>query len=190
LTIPPPDAPIDVPSADEILDPTGDLLDDADQPAFAPGYVDLVEFEARVDAATLFIELIPVGSPPSADPEVEQIDYSVFVDTDGDGDADFQLRASNDLETVEPYAGVVTNLATGATSSPADFPGVFSWEGTIRFEVARSALGTARRYGLAATSVRRFYPGGVGDPEVEVAIDRVPEQAWPRTNAQWLEVGL
>jgi MFS family permease len=190
LTIPSPDAPVTVPTAGQILDPTGDLFDDADQPAFAPGYIDLTALEARVDAEMLFIELLLVAAPPPADPDVEQLDYSVYVDTDADDQADYQLRASNSLDPDQDYAGAVTDLASGATSSVDDFPGDFSVEDTIRFEVLRSALGSTRRYGVAVIGVRRFFPGGVADPEVEAAIDRIPEQAWPRPNAQWLEVGL
>jgi len=63
-------------------------------------------------------------------------------------------------------------------------------EGTaIRFEVLRSSLGEPRQYAIAATAERRFYPGGVDDPEVEAAVDRAPDQQWPRVNARWLEIG-
>ena len=193
LIIPPPDAPITVPSADAIDDPTGDLADDADQAVFAPGYVDLTALEARLDSETLFIEILMVADPPPVDPEVEQLDYTVYVDVDADDQADFQLRASNtiaSLDPEQPYAATITDLAAGTTSSPDDFPGVFIIGDTIRFEVFRSVFGPTRRYGVSTIAVRRFYPGGVGDPEVEAALDRVPEQAWPRVNAQWLEVGL
>lgn len=190
LTIPPPDAPAGLPREGAVGDVTGDLVDEADQPAFAPGYIDLTEVEARLDSQTLFIELLLVSGPPASDPEVEQLDFTVNIDVDADDEPDFRLLGSNALTPDTGYAAVLEDLKTGATSSVTAFPGAFSVEATVRFEVQRSALGPTRRYALAALAERRFFPGGAGDPEAEVAADRAPDQQWPRANPRWLEVGI
>jgi hypothetical protein len=179
-----------LPREGAVGDVTGDVVDEADQPAFTPGYVDLTELEARLDSQTLFIELLLVSAPPASDPAVEQLDFTVNIDVDADDEPDFRLRGSNALTPDAGYGAVLEDLETGATSSVAAFPGVFSVAATVRFEVQRAALGATRRYALAALAERRFFPGGAGDPEVEMAVDRAPDQQWPRANPRWLEVGI
>jgi LysM repeat protein len=190
ITIPTPDAPTGPPRQDGISDARGDPLDPDDQPTYAIGAVDLTGLGARVDAATVFIQLNVVAPPPAASPDVEQIIYTVNIDTTGDGEPDFRLLASNALAPGVDYAAVFIDLAASTTTAVGSFPGTFEVEGTaIRFEVLRSALGDPRQYAIAATAERRFYPGGVDDPEVEAAVDRAPDQQWPRVNARWLEIG-
>ncbi|MEO7118727.1 MAG: MFS transporter [Candidatus Limnocylindrales bacterium] len=189
LLIPPPDAPSGLPDADAIDDPSGDLLDGQGQPAFAPGYVDISRLEARVDANTLFIELLTVSRPVLTDPDIEQIWYDIALDTTGDGQPDYQLRASNTLDLDLGYAAVVVDLATGSSSNVAAFPGTYTVGPTVRFEVFRNVLGDTRTYALAATVQRRYFIGGVGDPEVAESFDYLPAVQWPRANAQWLKVG-
>jgi hypothetical protein len=179
-----------LPGADGISDARGDLLDPDDQPAFATGAVDLTGLGARLDAETVFIELLVVAPPPGASPDVEQITYTVNIDTTDDDEPDFRLVASNALEPDVDYAATLIDLATGLASPAGSFPGTFEIEGAaLRFEVLRSVLSDPRRYAIAATAERRFYPGGIGDPEVEAAVDRAPDQQWPRANARWLEIG-
>lgn len=190
ITIPTPDAPSSLPRSDGISDARGDLLDLEDQLTFATGAVDLTGLGARLDAETVFIELLVGAPPPAASPDVEQITYTVNIDTNDDGEPDFRLVASNALEPEADYAAALTDLAADVTSSPGNFPGTFEVDGAaLRFEVFRGSLGDPRRYAIAATAERRFFPGGVGDPEVEAAVDRAPDQQWPRANARWLEIG-
>lgn len=190
ITIPTPDSPSSLPRSDGLSDARGDLLDLADQPTFATGAVDLTGLGARLDAETIFIELLVVAPPPPASPDVEQITYTVNIDTNDDGEPDFRLVASNALEPDVDYAAALTDLATDVSSPPGSFPGTFGIDGAaIRFEVFRASLGDPRSYAIAATAERRFFPGGVDDAEVEAAVDRAPDQQWPRVNARWLEIG-
>ncbi len=190
ITIPTPDAPSSLPGSDGISDARGDLLDLEDQPTFATGAVDLTGLGARLDAETIFIELLVAAPPPAASPDVEQITYTVNIDTNDDDEPDFRLVASNTLEADVDYAAALTDLVTDVSSPPGSFPGTFAIEGqALRFEVFRASLGDPRRYAIAATAERRFFPGGVRDPEVEAAVDRAPDQQWPRANARWLEIG-
>lgn len=190
LVIPPQDAPTGLPSAGEVIDATSDVVDGADQPVFAPGYTDITSLEARVDADTLFIELLTVSPPPIVDPAAEEIEITVTIDVDDDDDPDFRLVLSNALSPTLDYAATVTDLDSGATSPVGSFPGVFTFEPTIRFEVPRASLRNSRRYAVAATIERRFAPGGPSDSIVDAAIDRAPDQQWPRPNPRWLEVGV
>ncbi len=190
ITIPTPDAPTGLPRADGISDAPGDLLDLEDQPTFATGAVDLSGLGARLDAETVFIELLVMAPPPAASPDVEQISYTINIDTTDDGEPDFRLIASNAVDPSQDYAATLTDLATDATSPAGGFPGTFEVDGAaLRFEVFRSVLGDPRGYAIAATAERRFSPGGVNDPAVEAAVDRAPDQQWPRVNARWLEIG-
>lgn len=190
ITIPTQDAPSGLPRADGISDARGDLLDLQDQPTFATGAVDLTGLGARLDADTVFIELLVVAPPPSASPDVEQISYTVNIDTNDDGEPDFRLVASNTLESDLDYAATLIVLATEVASPAGSFPGSFEIDGAaLRFDVLRASLGDPRRYAMAATAERRFFPGGANDPEVEAALDRAPDQQWPRANARWLEIG-
>ena len=190
IIIPTPDAPTSLPRADGISDARGDLLDLDDQPTFATGAVDLTGLGARLDADTIFLELRVGAPPPALSPDVEQIIYTVNIDTTDDGEPDFRLIASNALDATADYAASFTDLAIEVTSPVGSFPGTFEVAGAaLRFGVLRSALGEPRQYAIAVTAERRFFPGGVGDPEVEAAVDRAPDQQWPRANARWLEIG-
>lgn len=190
IIIPTPDAPSSLPRADGISDAPGDLLDLDDQPTFATGAVDLTGLGARLDADTIFLELLVIAPPPALSPDVEQITYTVNIDTTDDGEPDFRLIASNALDPDADYAASFIDLATEVTSPVGSFPGTFEVAGAaLRFEVLRSALGDPRQYAIAVTAERRFFPGGVDDPEVEAAVDRAPDQQWPRVNARWLEIG-
>ncbi len=191
LTIPAPGAPSGLPRANGISDPAGDLVDLGDQPTFAPGFIDIRGLGARLDPETIFIELLMVATPPAADPDIEQVEYTVNIDVDDDGEPDFRLRASNTLQPDVDYAAVLVDLTTGATTDAGAFPGTFTVvDRAVRFEVQRSFLRDARRFAIAATAERRFYPGGVTDPEVEAAVDRSPDQQWPRANPRWVEFGI
>ena len=134
--------------------------------------------------------LIPtVSTPVATDPDVEPLEYDAYVDTTADDQPDFLFKISNTLDPNALWGATVTNLATNATSLVGDFPGVWSVGLTVRFEVARNVLGATRDYRVAGLVERRYSIGGVGDPEVEVAIDRAPDQQWPRVNPRWVEVG-
>ena len=193
VIIPPPDAPGGAPRTGRLLDVTGDVLDDEDLPTFAPGYVDLAAFGARVDPEVLIVEVRGVAAPPETDPEVEEVTYTLHLDVTNDAEPDVRVSFGN---RVDPRAGTYspafTDLVTGQTrTGAAAFPGVVEIdEPHVRFQVDRTALGAARRFAIAASIERRFYPGGREDPEVETAIDKIPDQQWPRPNPRWLEVGL
>jgi LysM repeat protein len=187
LVIPPRDAPTGLPLADGLRDAAGDLVDEADQPAFAPGYADLTGFGVRLDPDTLYLELVLVAPPRPADPTLERLDYVVHLDLSGDGEADRRLRVSNALEPDEDFAAVLEDLATGTVSDPAAFPGTVSFgDRSVRIVIERAALGNPRRYDAAALVERRFLPD---EPEAEVSVDRSPDQQWPRQNARWVSVG-
>lgn len=189
LIIPPPDAPSSLPSSDGISDTQGDLTDPSDQPVFGPGYGDIRGLGVRVDPETLYVEVVMVSGAPSLDPEVEQLDTTVYIDTDGDDDPEARLLASNTLTTTSDYGATLEDLETGAVSDVTAFPGVFTvGPNSFIFEVSRATLGDPRTYAVAASVERRFYPGGLSDPEVETTIDRSPDQQYPRANPRWVEV--
>jgi LysM repeat protein len=192
LIIPPPDAPAGLPRSGRVPDVTGDVLDADDQPTFAPGFVDLAALGARVDPGVLIVEIRAVAAPPETDPEVEEIIYTVHLDVTGDAVADARLSFGNRVDPAAPrFAPAFTDLVTGQTRTGRAFPGIVEIDGLhVRFQVDRAALGSGRRYAIAAAIERRFYPGGAGDPDVESAIDRIPDQQWPRPNPRWLEVGI
>ncbi len=189
ITIPPPDAPSGLPEAASIDDAFGDQVDDHDNPVFAPGYVDIAGVDVSVDATYLIVEIRTVATPIATDPDVEPIEYDAYVDTNDDGQPNFEFKASNTLDPSRTWAAVVIDLATNAASQVDDFPGSFTVGSTVRFQVDRNVLGDTREYRVAVIVQRHYYVGGVGDPEVEISIDRAPDQQWPNANARWVEVG-
>jgi LysM repeat protein len=193
LVIPPPDAPGGAPRSGRLLDVTGDVLDAEDLPTFAPGYVDLAALGARVDPDVLIVEIRGVAAPPETDPEVEEVTYTLHLDVTNDAEPDVRLAFGNRVDPrTGTYAPAFTDLVTGQTRTGASaFPGVVEIdEPHVRFQVDRAALGAARRFAIAASIERHFYPGGREDPDVETAIDKIPDQQWPRPNPRWLEVGI
>lgn len=191
LTIPPPGGGPGIPAAAEISDARGDVLDEEDQPAFAPAYVDIAQFGARFAGADLVVGIRVGVEPPPLDPDVEAMDYVVAIDTTGDDRPDYQLLITN--ATLEPvdYGPRLTDLATGTALDGIDFPGTVELDGdTLRLRVGRDAIGNPLRASLAALSRRQFFPNGRADPEVQEAIDRAPDQQFPRPNPDWLEIGF
>jgi len=189
LIIPPPDAPSSLPGSAGISDTQGDLVDPSDQPLFGPGYGDIRGLGVQVDPETLYIEVVMVGGSPSLDQAVEQLDATVYIDTNADDLPEARLFASNSLTTTSDYAATLEDLVTGVVSEVTAFPGTFTiGPNSFIFEVSRATLGDPRTYAVAASVERRFYPGGLADPEVETTIDRSPDQQYPRPNARWVEV--
>ncbi|MCY7418056.1 MAG: LysM peptidoglycan-binding domain-containing protein [Chloroflexi bacterium] len=192
LVIPPPDAPDTGPDTASIGDGSDDAIDPDGQLVTSQAYADLTGVQASLVAnRRLQIDLELVNGPPARlDPEVEVVTYTVVIDIDGDGQPDFKLLYSNDIEGESGFASSLENRMTGQIQSGDSFPGSVSVKkDTITFVVRRAALGTPRAYALAATVERIYYPGGRGDPEVLDSVDNAPDQQWPRPNPRWIEVG-
>ncbi len=192
LVIPPPDAPDTGPSSAGISDGGDDVVDPAGQLIPSQGYADITGLDASLIAnRRLQIQLELVNAPPARmDPGVEVVIYTVVIDIDGDGQPDFKLIYSNDIDGQTGYAASLEDRLTGRIESGEAFPGsVTVRDGTITFTVRRTALGTPRSYALAATAERMYYPNGRDDPDFEDSIDNAPDQQWPRPNPRWVEVG-
>ena len=130
------------------------------------------------------------GPPARLDPAIEVITYTVVIDTDGDGQPDFKLIYSNDIDGQNGFAASLEDRRSGQIDSGGSFPGTVTVKNsTITFLIRRTALGAPRAYALAATVEREYHPGGADDPEVEDSVDSAPDQQWPRPNPRWLEVG-
>jgi LysM repeat protein len=191
IIIPPPDAPTGLPQIANVADATGDVLDADGQVTFAPGYVDLDAVGARIDASGLTVEIRGVATPPALDVEIEEVTYTVHVDLDTDDEPDLRVEYASTPETGGVYTATFVHLASGDSLTGELFPGsVVVVSRSIRIFIDRVALGAARRFGVAARIQREFYPAGRTDPEVEVGIDAVPDQQFPRPNPRWLEVGI
>jgi LysM repeat protein len=192
LIIPPPDAPDTGPDSAGIGDASDDVMDLAGQLIASQSYADITGFGAALATnRRLLIELEMVNGPPTRlDPSVEVVTYTVVIDVDGDGQPDFRVLYSNDVEGLTGFHPSLENRLTGQVRSGDSFPGsVTERNGTITFTVRRAALGAPRAYALAATVERTYSPGGRGDPEVQSSVDHAPDQQWPRPNPRWVEVG-
>ena len=192
LIIPPPDAPDTGPDSAGIGDASDDVVDLAGQLVASQSYADITGFGAALATnRRLQIELEMVNGPPARlDPAVEVVTYTVVIDVDGDGQPDFRLIYSNDVEGLTGFQPSLENRLTGSVKSGDGFPGTVTVRNsTITFTVRRSALGAPRAYAMAATVERVYSPGGVGDPEGDNSVDHAPDQQWPRPNPRWVEVG-
>ncbi len=192
LVIPPPDAPDTGPNSAGISDGSDDVVDPAGQLIPSQGYADITGLDASLIAnRRLQIQLDLVNGPPARmDPGVEVVIYTIVIDIDSDGQPDFKLIYSNDIDGQTGYAASLEDRLTGRIESGDAFPGSVTVKGgTITFTVRRAALGTPRAYALAATAERMYYPGGRDDPDFEDSIDNAPDQQWPRPNPRWVEVG-
>lgn len=192
LIIPPPDAPDTGPNSASMGDAMDDAVDANGELVAAQGYADLTGLDAAlISNRRLQIRMGLVnGPPPRMDPAVEVVTYTVFIDVDGDGQPNFSLVYSNDVDGQSGYAASLANRETGEVQAGASFPGTVTVKGdTITFVIRRSALGAPRAYALAATVERTYHPNGQGDPQVDDSIDHAPDQQWPRPNPRWLDVG-
>jgi hypothetical protein len=192
LIIPPPDAPDTGPDSAGIGDAGDDVMDLDGQLIASQSYADITGVGAALAAnRRLQIELEMVNGPPvRLDPAVEVVTYTVVIDVDGDGQPDFRVIYSNDVDGLTGFQPSLENRLTGEVQSGDAFPGsVAVRNATITFTIRRAALGAPRAYALAATAERAYYPGGRGDPEVDSSVDHAPDQQWPRPNPRWVEVG-
>lgn len=192
MIIPPPDAPDTGPSEASLSDGAEDVLDAEGQIVSTPGYADISGFSASLanDRRLLITVQLVNAPPPRMDPEIETLRLVVVVDVDGDGQPDFRLLYANDIDGEDGFSWSLEDRRTGDVRSGDDFPGSVTVEGRrVIFSVRRAALGAPRAYRMAATLERIYSPGGAGDPDAEYAVDKAPDQQWPRPNPRWLEVG-
>jgi LysM repeat protein len=193
LIIPAADAPDIPPSIAVVQDARNDLVDRAGVDTSGQSYADLEGFAVRLRETDLSMELQLLSSPPTVDPVVETITYTINVDVDADGQPDYTISYGNGVGDPAFYTAALHKRATGEQLAGALFPGtVEETPKSIRIAVALSALVTTYStgdYAVAAFAERTFYPGGPADPEVEYSVDMAPDQQWPRANARWLTVG-
>lgn len=193
LVIPAADAADIPPSIAVVQDTRNDLVDRAGLDVSGQFYADFEGFAVRLLESDLSMELQLLGSPPSVDPAVETITYTINIDGNADGEPDYTLTYGNAVGDPSTYTASLRDRITGAELAGPFFPGTVEETGnSIRITVALSALatpGSVGDYAVAALAERTFFPGGPADPDVEYSIDMAPDQQWPRPNARWLTVG-
>lgn len=192
IVIPPPGAPDTGPRSASFTDGSDDAADSDGQQVSTPGYADITRASAELaDDRRLRVDLTLVNAPPPRmDPSVETVRYVVVIDVDGDGQPDYRLLYSNDVEGESGFAPVLLDRRTGKVRAGGDFPGQVSVKGrTVSFLVRRQALDSPRSFSVAASVEREYHPGGPDDPDREYSADLAPDQQWPRPNPRWLTVG-
>ncbi len=190
LVIPARDAPTGLPHHASLVDPANDLVDLSGFSTFGQSYADILHFEAAVESQDLVMEILLINGPPTVDPSVETITYTINIDTDGDGEPDFAIVYGNNLPGQPGFAALLRDRKLGVELVGSAFPGTAAVVSkTVRVTVLRTALGDPAQYSLAAAVEREFFPGGPGDSDTEASIDLDPNQQWPHPNAKWLEIG-
>ena len=118
LVIPAADAPDIPPSIAVVVDARNDLVDRTGADVSGQGYADFQGFAVRLRGVDLSMELQLLGSPPSVDPAIETITYTIQIDADGDGQPDYTVTYGNAVTGPPLYAAKLHNIATGQ-----DLPG-------------------------------------------------------------------
>ncbi|MEA2623933.1 MAG: hypothetical protein QOH61_2843 [Chloroflexota bacterium] len=190
IVIPDANAPDIPPSLASVEDVQADLVDESGFEVTGQSYADFLGFAARLRDTDLLMEMQLLSGPPSVDPSVETVTYTINIDTNDDGEPDFAVTYGNAVGDQPGYAASLRNLGTGEELVGFFFPGTVEEQGdNIRIAVSLAAIGDTGGYALAAGVKRSFFPGGATDPQVETSVDLAPDEQWPSPNARWIRVG-
>jgi LysM repeat protein len=133
IVIPPPGAPDRSGATGGIPDARDDQEDPAGEPMIGEGFADISGLGVRAERTDLRVELALAARPPAAsDPEFEALDYIVVIDVDDDGQPDYRIKWSNEVEGEDGLAVSFEDRGNALVLTGARFPGAF--------RVSRSAL--------------------------------------------------
>jgi LysM repeat protein len=192
IVIPPPGAPDRGGATGGIPDARDDQEDPSGAPMIGEGFADISGLGVRAERNDLRVELaLAAQAPVASDPEFESLDYIVVIDVDDDGQPDFRIKWSNEIEGEDVLAVSFEDRGNGLVLTGAEFPGSFKVDrNALIWTIDGDALGGGSRWRLAAKVERTWFPGGRSDPEeVETSVDYAPDIQWPQTNARWVELG-
>jgi hypothetical protein len=192
---PVPASPTPIPVAITVTDPKGDLVDENDEPASGPAYQDITKVAVEARAGRLQLDTWVAAAPPKRDPLYEDITFGWWIDTNGDGDPDYQLLVDNDNieseQTAPGWTASLFDVAATHAQSGKDFPGTLVVKGSqVTVRVFLFALQFPSNVQVFALTESDTWADPVNDPTNDVLRhDYVPQHTWP-DGSEWIRVSV
>lgn len=151
-------------------DPTGDLLNQDDQPAAGHGNVDVVGLDATAEGDDFTFTIRLAAAPPASVSTIDgEYNLTFVVDVDGDSFGDYWISLEN--RESGAWSPVLYDVRESSNYYDDRFPGGLTLVGELLLgRVSRTALGTPNAASVCA--VTQFVDHVTGDV---VAEDNAPD---------------
>ena len=182
-----------IPTSLKVTDAVGDVRDEAGRKGSKLAYLDITSMAAHTGADSfypgdhIYLDVWVAATPPAVDPLRETISFSWLLDTNVDGNPDWEVSIqSDDLSESNGYSAWTSSLWS-LSDNQVRYGGEVTVDGNhvgIRIDAGR--IHGPARVGIAGATESAIWADPVNDPlNVTIRHDNLPDSQWP-DGANWL----